>query len=208
MINFIPLTFFGLIALVGGAFFVHGFLNRQKIFQSFRAFSQSLQGEAGRDHVAAYPWMRGKWKDRDLRIFFHTSENHTVSVLNLVIDLEIRTPRKFVLLQKEGFRKPKPDQLQKLEEEVGPLVGGVDIPFDVRSSEGESTREILSDPVIRKTLAELTGYNQVLVWDGRLMASRQFDGVEEVRPERLEQAVSLLERLSIPLEMEEKVAVS
>ena len=54
----------------------------------------------------------------------------------------------------------------------------------------------------------MTGYNQILVWDGRLMASRQFDGVDEVTPERLEQAVSLLERLSIPLEMEEKVAVS
>ena len=208
MINFIPLTFFGLIAIVGGAFFVHGFLNRQKIFQFFRTFAANLQGDAGRDHVAAYPWMRGRWKDRDLRIFFHTSENHTVSVLNLVIDLETRTSRKFVLLQKEGFRKPKPDQLQKLEEEVGPLVGGVEIPFDVRSPEGEVSRDILSDPGIRKILNELIGYNQILVWDGRLMASRQFDGVDEVTPERLEQAVSLLERLSIPLEMEEKVAVS
>lgn len=139
---------------------------------------------------------------------FHTSENHTVSVLNLVIDLETRTPRKFVLLQKEGFRKPKPDQLQKLEEEVGPLLGDAGVPFDVRSPEGEATREILSHPEIRKTLSELTGYNQILVWDGRLMASRQFDGVDEVTPERLEQAVSLLERLSIPMEMEEKVAVS
>ncbi|MCL4461009.1 MAG: hypothetical protein M1297_04740 [Nitrospirae bacterium] len=208
MINFIPLTFFGLIAIVGGAFFVHGFLNRQKIFQFFRVFSASLQGEAGRDHFAAYPWMRGRWKERDLRIFFHTSENHTVSVLNLVIDMEMRSSRKFVLLQKDGFRKPKPDQLQKLEEEVGPLIEGVDIPFDVRSPEGETVRDLFSDGSLRKILSEMTGYNQILVWDGRIMASRQFDGVDEVTPERLGQAVSLLERLSIPLEMEEKVAVS
>ncbi|MHB1926843.1 MAG: hypothetical protein ACYCRD_06200 [Leptospirillum sp.] len=208
MINFIPLTFFGLIAIVGGAFFVHGFLNRQKIFQYFREFSASLQGDAGRDHVAAYPWMRGKWKDRDVRIFFHTSENHTVSVLNLVIDLETRSPLRFVLLQKEGFRKPKPDQLQKLEEEVGPLVPIPDIPFDVRSPEGESLRARLSSPALRKILAELTGYNQILFWDGRLMASRQFDGVQEVAPDRLSQSISSLERLLYPLEVEEKVAVS
>ena len=208
MINFIPLTFFGLIAVVGIAFFMHGFLNRQKIFTFFQEFARKLNGESGRDHIAAYPWLRGTWNDRTVRIFFHTSENHTVSVLNLVTELEFRSPLRFVLLQKDGFRKPKPEQLQKLEEEVGPLVGVEGLPFDVRSPETDSLAAILSSPDFRQALSDFSSYNQILFWDGRVMASRQFDGVPEVTPERLSHLVEALLRLVRPLEAEAAVGVS
>jgi hypothetical protein len=205
MINFIPLTFFGLIAVVGISFFVHGFANRQKIFAFFRDLSSNLGGEAGRDHMAAYPWLKGRFEDRDVRIFFHTSENHTVSVLNLVTQMQTTTPLRFVLLQKDGFRKPKPDQLQKLEEEVGPLVPAEGLPFDVRSPDGGAVSPVLSDPGFRQALKELDGYNQILFWDGQVIASRQFAGVPETEPKRMLALLDTLSRLVRPAEAEATV---
>ena len=208
MINFIPLTFFGLIAVVAIAFFMHGFLNRQKIFAFFKEFAQKLNGESSRDHVAAYPWLKGTWNGRSVKVFFHTSENHTVSVLNLVAELEFRSPLRFVLLQKDGFRKPKPEQLQKLEEEVGPVVEVEGFPFDVRSPDSASLPSLLNKAEFRQALSDFSSYNQILFWDGRVMASRQFDGVSEVTPERLSHLVEALSRLVRPLEAEAVVGVS
>ena len=208
MIDFIPLTFFGLIAVVGIAFFMHGFLNRQKIFVFFREFAQKLNGESGRDHFAAYPWLKGIWNGRVVRIFFHTSENHTVSVLNLVTEMEFKSPLRFILLQKDGFRKPKPDQLQKLEEEVGPILSVEGIPFDVRSPDNIPLSSILANPDFQRALSDFSAYNQILFWDGRVMASRQFDGVPEVTPERLSHLVEALSHLVRPLEAEAVVGVS
>ncbi len=205
MINFIPLTFFGLIAIVGISFFLHGFANRQKIFAFFRELAGTLDGEAGRDNVASYPWLKGHIDGRDVRIFFHTSENHTVSVLNLVTQMKTTTPLRFVLLQKDGFRKPKPDQLQKLEDEVGPIVPFEGLPFDVRSPEGAGIQPVLSDPDFRQALKELEGYNQVLFWDGQVIVSRQFAGVPETEPKRVLALLDTLSRLIRPAEAEATV---
>jgi hypothetical protein len=181
MINYIPLTFFGLIAVVGLAFFVHGFMNRQKIFADFQELAKKLDGRAGRDNIISYPWFEGHVDGRDLRVFFHTSENHTVSVLNLVSELGIASDAHFVLLQKDGFRKPKPEDLVKLQAEVGPALD-IPVPFDVRSPNAEETQRVLSMPPVVNALGEMTPYNQVLVWDGRILFSKQFDGVQETDP--------------------------
>jgi hypothetical protein len=181
MINYIPLTFFGLIAVVGLAFFVHGFMNRQKIFADFQELAKKLEGRAGRDNIISYPWFEGHVDGRDLRVFFHTSENHTVSVLNLVSELGIASDAHFVLLQKDGFRKPKPEDLVKLQAEVGPALD-IPVPFDVRSPNAEETQRVLSMPPVVNALGEMTPYNQVLVWDGRILFSKQFDGVQETDP--------------------------
>ncbi len=181
MINYIPLTFFGLIAVVGLAFFVHGFMNRQKIFADFQELAKKLDGRAGRDNIISYPWFEGHVDGRDLRVFFHTSENHTVSVLNLVSELGIASDAHFVLLQKDGFRKPKPEDLVKLQAEVGPALD-IPVPFDVRSPNAEETQRVLSMPPVVNALGEMTPYNQVLVWDGRILFSKQFDGVQETNP--------------------------
>jgi hypothetical protein len=181
MINYIPLTFFGLIAVVGLAFFVHGFMNRQKIFADFQELAKKLDGRAGRDNIISYPWFEGHVDGRDLRVFFHTSENHTVSVLNLVSERGIASDAHFVLLQKDGFRKPKPEDLVKLQAEVGPALD-IPVPFDVRSPNAEEAQRVLSMPPVVNALGEMTPYNQVLVWDGRILFSKQFDGVQETNP--------------------------
>ncbi len=182
MINYIPLTFFGLIAVVGLAFFAHGFMNRQKIFAQFQSMAASTEGHAGRDNIISYPWFEGHIDGRNLRVFFHTSENHTVSVLNLVTELGIASDAHFVLLQKDGFRKPKPEDQVKLQAEVGPLLD-IPSPFDVRSPNAQETERVLTLTPVIKMLGEMTPYNQILVWDGRILFSKQFDGVNETEPE-------------------------
>ena len=189
MINYIPLTFFGLIAVVGLAFFVHGFMNRQKIFADFQELAKKLDGRAGRDNIISYPWFEGHVDGRDLRVFFHTSENHTVSVLNLVSELGIASDAHFVLLQKDGFRKPKPEDLVKLQAEVGPALD-IPVPFDVRSPNAEETQRVLSMPPVVTALGEMTPFNQVLVWDGRILFSKQFDGVQETNPAAFQKTLS------------------
>jgi hypothetical protein len=37
-------------------------------------------------------------------------------------------------------------------------------------------------PPVVNALGEMTPYNQVLVWDGRILFSKQFDGVQETNP--------------------------
>jgi len=189
MINYIPLTFFGLIAVVGLAFFVHGFMNRQKIFADFQEMSKKLDGRSGRDNIISYPWFEGHVDGRDLRVFFHTSENHTVSVLNLVSELGIASDAHFVLLQKDGFRKPKPEDLVKLQAEVGPALD-IPVPFDVRSPNAEETKRVLSMPPVVNALGEMTPFNQILVWDGRILFSKQFDGVQETNPAAFQKTLS------------------
>ncbi|MHB1563566.1 MAG: hypothetical protein ACYCXP_05645 [Leptospirillum sp.] len=189
MINYIPLTFFGLIAVVGLAFFVHGFMNRQKIFADFQELAKKFDGRAGRDNIISYPWFEGHVDGRDLRVFFHTSENHTVSVLNLVSELGIASDAHFVLLQKDGFRKPKPEDLVKLQAEVGPALD-IPVPFDVRSPNAEETRRVLSMTPVTNALGEMTPFNQILVWDGRILFSKQFDGVQETNPAAFQKTLS------------------
>lgn len=189
MINYIPLTFFGLIAIVGLAFFVHGFMNRQKIFADFQELAKKLDGRAGRDNIISYPWFEGHVDGRNLRVFFHTSENHTVSVLNLVSELGIASDAHFVLLQKDGFRKPKPEDLVKLQAEVGPALD-IPVPFDVRSPNAEETQRVLSLPPVINSLGEMVPFNQVLVWDGRILFSKQFDGVQETDPAFFQKTLS------------------
>ncbi|MEC4682658.1 MAG: hypothetical protein VST70_03135 [Nitrospirota bacterium] len=185
MISYIPLTFFGVIAAVGLAFFVHGFVNRQKIYAAFGTLASKISGQAGRTAIWAYPYLSGTFDGRPVKIFFHTSENHTVSVLNLVVEMGLSSRDTLVLLQKEGFRDPKPEQKAKLEEEVGPMVPVQGLPFDVRSPESARALAVLSGSEIRKELSALTQYNQILLWDGTLIASKQFDGVAETLPEQM-----------------------
>jgi hypothetical protein len=195
MISYIPLTFFGIIAAVGLAFFVHGFVNRQKIFEAFGNLASQLSGQAGRTAIWAYPYLSGTFGGRPVKIFFHTSENHTVSVLNLVIEMGVSSRDTLVLLQKEGFRDPKPEQKAKLEEEVGPVVPVPGLPFDVRSPESGRALAVLSGSEIRKELASLTQYNQILLWDGTLIASKQFDGVAETLPEQMTGTLNRIQAL-------------
>jgi hypothetical protein len=189
MINYIPLTFFGLIAVVGLAFFVHGFMNRQKIYADFQELAKKLNGRSGRDNMISYPWFEGDVDGRSLRVFFHTSENHTVSVLNLVSELGIASDAHFVLLQKDGFRKPKPEDLVKLQAEVGPALD-IPVPFDVRSPNTEETKRVLSMTPVVNALGEMTPFNQILVWDGRILFSKQFDGVLETNPAVFEKTLA------------------
>jgi hypothetical protein len=192
MISYIPMTFFGIIAAVGLAFFVHGFVNRQKIYFAFSELAGRLSGKAGRTAVWAYPFLSATFEGRPLKIFFHTSENHTVSVLNLVVEMGVSSRDRLVLLQKDGFRDPKPEQKAKLEEEVGPVVPVPGLPFDVRSPESARALSVLAGPEIRKELSTLTPYNQILLWDQTLIASKQFDGVPETLPDQMIQTLNHL----------------
>jgi hypothetical protein len=185
MISYIPMTFFGIIAAVGLAFFVHGFVNRQKIYASFGEIAGRLSGQAGRTAVWAYPFLSGTYDGRPVKIFFHTSENHTVSVLNLVVEMGVSSPDRVLLLQKEGFRDPKPEAKTKLEEEVGPVVPVPGLPFDIRSQDAGRALSLMAGSEIRKDLSSLTQYNQILLWDGTLIASKQFEGVPETLPEQM-----------------------
>ena len=185
MISYIPLTFFGIIAAVGLAFFVHGFVNRQKIFAAFTDLASRLSGAAGRSAIWAYPYLSGTFEGRPVKIFFHTAENHTVSVLNLVVELGVGTPDRVLLLQKDGFRDPKPEQKAKLTEEVGPVVPVTGIPFDVRSPEPGQAVALLQSPELAREISALTPYNQILLWDGSLIASKQFEGVAETLPDAM-----------------------
>lgn len=190
MISYIPLTFFGIIGAVGLAFFVHGFANRQKIFAAFNEIAAQLNGAAGRSAVWAYPYLSGTYEDRPVKIFFHTSENHTVSVLNLVVEMGMTSRDRLLLLQKAGFREPKPEQKARLEEEVGPIVSVDGIPFDVRSPEGGRAAVLLKFPEVAREVSAMTPYNQILVWDGSLLASKQFEGVAETLPDAMKATLS------------------
>ncbi|MDA8150377.1 MAG: hypothetical protein M0041_04460 [Nitrospiraceae bacterium] len=185
MISYIPLTFFGIIAAVGLGFFVHGFVNRQKIFAAFNELASLLSGAAGRSAIWAYPYLSGTYEGRPVKIFFHTAENHTVSVLNLVVEMGVATPDKVLLLQKNGFRDPKPDQKAKLEEEVGPAVPVPGIPFDVRSKDTARAAVLMRAPDLVREIGTMTSYNQILLWDGSLIVSKQFEGVSETLPEAM-----------------------
>ncbi len=185
MISYIPLTFFGVIAAVGLGFFVHGFVNRQKIFGAFTELASGFSGAAGRSAIWAYPYLSGTYEGRPVKIFFHTAENHTVSVLNLVVELGVTTPDKVLLLQKNGFRDPKPDQKAKLEEEVGPPVPVSGLPFDVRSQDPSRAAVLLRSPDLAREIGAMTPYNQILLWDGSLIVSKQFEGVAETLPEAM-----------------------
>ncbi len=185
MISYIPLTFFGIIGVVGLAFFMHGFLNRQKIYAAFGEIAARLSGSAGRSAIWAYPFLSGTYEGRPLKIFFHTSENHTVSVLNLVVEMGVSSSDCLLLLQKEGFRDPKPENLARLEEEVGPPVPAPGIRFDARSKELSRARDILSSTELVRLLSEFAPYNQILLWEGSLILSKQFDGVFETLPDAM-----------------------
>lgn len=196
MISYIPLTFFGIIGAVGLAFFLHGFVNRQKIFSAFVEIAERLGGGAGRTAVWAYPYLSGTFEGRPVKIFFHTSENHTVSVLNLVIEMGLTSSDRILFLQKEGFRDPKPEQKAKLEAEVGGLIPVGGVPFDIRSADSPRALEMLSGGDIRKGLTTLTAYNQILLWEGTLIVSKQFEGVAETLPETMIQTLVRVEDLA------------
>ncbi|MHB8369671.1 MAG: hypothetical protein ACYDBP_08270 [Leptospirales bacterium] len=183
MISYIPLTFFGIIGVVGLAFFMHGFVNRQKIYAAFGEIAARLSGSAGRSAIWAYPFLSGTYEGRPLKIFFHTSENHTVSVLNLVVEMGVSSSDCLLLLQKEGFRDPKPENLARLEEEVGALVPAPGLQFDARSKDLSRARDILSSAELVRQLSDFTPYNQILLWEGSLIVSKQFDGVSETLPD-------------------------
>ena len=185
MISYIPLTFFGIIGVVGLAFFVHGFVNRQKIYAAFTDLASSLSGHAGRSAIWAYPYLCGSFEGRPLKIFFHTSENHTVSVLNLVVEMGLSSQDRLLLLQKDGFREPKPEGKERLAEEVGSEVPVPGIAFDVRAKDASRAQEILSHEEIRRDLSSFAPYNQILLWDGSLIAGKQFEGVTETLPESM-----------------------
>ncbi|EQD25002.1 MAG: hypothetical protein M1537_08020 [Nitrospirae bacterium] len=206
MISYVPLTFFGIIAAVGLGFFVHGFVNRQKIFAAFNDLASRLSGAAGRSAIWSYPYLSGTFEGRPVKIFFHTAENHTVSVLNLVVEMGVSTPDKVLLLQKDGFREPKPEQKAKLEEEVGSVVPVTGIPFDVRSPEPGRAGSLLASPELAREISSLTAYNQILLWDGSLIASKQFEGVAETLPEAMMSTLSRL--LSLAGGFEERHAGS
>ncbi|MGC8529930.1 MAG: hypothetical protein ACP5OP_07020 [Leptospirillia bacterium] len=185
MISYIPLTFFGIIGVVGLAFFVHGFVNRQKIYTAFTELASSLSGHAGRSAIWAYPYLSGAFEGRPVKIFFHTSENHTVSVLNLVVEMGLSSQDRLLLLQKEGFREPKPEAKERLAEEVGQEVPVPGIAFDVRAKDTSRAQELLSDDEIRRDLSSFAPYNQILLWEGSLIAGKQFEGVTETLPESM-----------------------
>ena len=195
MISYIPMTFFGIIAAVGLAFFAHGFVNRQHIFRAFGELAGTLSGQAGRTAMWAYPYLSGTFEGRPVKIFFHTSENHTVSVLNLVVEMGVTSRDSLLFLQKDGFREPKPEQKIKLEEEVGPLLPVSGLPFDVRSKDAERALAVMADPALRKDLSTLTVYNQILLWNETLIVSKQFDGVAETLPDAMIATLSMVSAL-------------
>ena len=196
MISYIPLTFFGIIGVVGLAFFVHGFVNRQKIYAAFSDLASTLSGHAGRSAIWAYPYLSGSYEGRPLKIFFHTSENHTVSVLNLVVELGLSSPDRLVLLQKDGFREPKPEAKTRLEEEVGDVVAIPGCTFDVRSKDPARAKELLSSEAFCRELSTFSPYNQILLWEGSLIAGKQFEGVPETMPQAMMETLGRLGKLA------------
>lgn len=196
MISYIPLTFFGIIGVVGLAFFVHGFVNRQKIFAAFSDLASGLSGSAGRSAIWAYPYLSGSFEGRPLKIFFHTSENHTVSVLNLVVEMGVSSPDRLLLLQKEGFREPKPEGKARLEEEVGTVVPVAGLAFDVRAKDPSRAQELLSPEDLRRELSGFSPYNQILLWEGSLIAGKQFEGVAETLPQAMMETLGRLGKLA------------
>ena len=196
MISYIPLTFFGIIGVVGLAFFVHGFVNRQKIYAAFCDLASNLSGNAGRSAIWAYPYLSGSYEGRPLKIFFHTSENHTVSVLNLVVELGLASPDRLLLLQKDGFREPKPEGKARLEEEVGTLVPISGLAFDVRAKDPARVQEIFAPEGLRRELSSFSPYNQILLWDGSLIAGKQFEGVSETMPQTMMETLGRMGKLA------------
>ncbi|MHB1731038.1 MAG: hypothetical protein ACYCVG_08810, partial [Leptospirillum sp.] len=66
----------------------------------------------------------------------------------------------------------------------------ISVPFDVRSPNADETRRVLSMPPVTNALGEMTPFNQILVWDGRILFSKQFDGVQETNPVAFQKTLS------------------
>ncbi len=197
MMTQITIFFFGVLAVLVTAMFIHDYLDKNKITKSLHRLTAHLSGSVLRDHPFDYPRFHSKQNGREFDFFFNVVKVGRQHILYSIYSLTAALPQSLLLIKKETY-KPITDDTHFTA--LNGTLFETDIPFLGRSSQPEWAKRACNQAGFAESIGDLDSFSSLQCGPDALVIGKPYEGDSDIDPENIVRQMGQLEKLAVIME--------
>jgi len=192
----ITFFFFGILAIIVIAMWVHAYLDRRTIRKHLERLAAQFPGTIVQES-SQYPAFHSHNEGRPFTLLFNEVKVGKQNILYAIYSITAALPHSLLLIKK-GAYKPIED-VSSFDKVNGAILQDIETPFEARSLSPEWAARAYREG-IQPLLNDLGSFLSLQCGPDALVVGKPFEGVEEVDPKIILNTVTALTKLANGLE--------
>jgi len=190
----ITLFFFGILAVIFIAMWVHAYLDVRQIRKHLEHLATQLPGEILQKNRFVYPAFQCQKDGRQFNLLFNEVKVGTQNILYLIYSLTASLPHALCFVKKGSF-KPIADPVS-FDQANGAVLPNMGAPFEARSLQPAWAEQVYHHEGVKTLIHELGSFLSLQLGPDALVIGKPFEGLSDADSKTVLSTVTTLMKLA------------